>query len=38
MCGGQETAKELYLGIKIVHVWFTEIGDSILNIFCSELL
>ena len=38
MCGGQETAKELKLGIRIVRERFKEIGDSILNIFCCELL
>ena len=36
-CGGQETAKEIKLGIKIVRERFKEIGDSILN-FCCELL
>ena len=30
MHGSQETAKELELGIEIVHGWFTERGDSIL--------
>ena len=27
-CGGQETAKQLKLGIEIVHGRFKEIGDS----------
>ena len=38
MCGGQETAKEIELEIEIVHGRFKEIGDSILNVFCCELL
>ena len=29
MCGGQETVKELKLGIEIVRGRFKEIGDSI---------
>ena len=38
MRGGQETTKELKLGIEIVHGCFTERGDSVLSIFGSELL
>ena len=37
MCGGQETAKELKLGIEIVRERLKEIGDSILNVFCCKL-
>ena len=37
MCGSQETAKELDLGIEIDHGWFMERGNSILSIFCCEL-
>ena len=33
MCGGQELAS----GLEIVNGWFTERGDSFLNIFCCEL-
>ena len=36
--GGQETAKELELGVEIVRRWFKERGDSILKVFCCELL
>ena len=36
--GGQETAKELKLGMEIVRGRFKKIGDSILNVFCCELL
>ena len=32
MCGDQQTAKELESGIKIVHGWFTERGNSILKV------
>ena len=38
MCGGQETAKELKLGIGIVRGRFKEISNSILNVFSCELL
>ena len=38
MCGGQETAKELELGIEIVGGRFKEIDDSILNVLCCDLL
>ena len=38
MCDSQETAKELKVGIEIVRGWFKEIDDSVLNVFCCELL
>ena len=38
MCDGQETIKELKVGIEIVRGQFKEIDDSILNVFCYELL
>ena len=38
MCDSQEIAKELKLGIEIVHGQFKEIGYYILNIFYCELL
>ena len=37
MCGGQETATELDLGIDIVHECFTERGDSAFSVVsCYE--
>ena len=38
MCDDQKTAKEYNLEIEIVHGCLTERGDSILSIFCCELL
>ena len=38
MCDGEETAKELKVEIEIVRGRFKEIDDSIINVFCCELL
>ena len=37
-CGDQETVKKLESGIEIVNGWFMERGNSVLNVFCCELL
>ena len=38
MCGSLVTAKELDLGVDVVHGSFKEGGDSILGLFSLEFL
>ena len=34
--GGPKAMKELCLGLEIVHVYFAEVGASVLGVFCLE--